>query len=170
MNERAFVKDGTFTTNKNEYGVKNLFRYADKFFLNESEILDMYKEIPFLNGGLFDCLDKPDDNGKVQYVDGFSRNPKKQAIIPDSLFFSDEQETDLNDIYGTRNKTYKVKGLVKLLDSYKFTVTENTPLKKKSPWILNCWGRYLKTSWLAITLKPRQLPASRQVPSIPRVR
>lgn len=131
MNERAFVKDGSFTTNKNEYGVKNLFRYADKFSLNESEILDMFKEIPFLNGGLFDCLDKPDDNGKVQYVDGFSRNPKKQAIIADSLFFGDEQEVDLNDIYGTRNKTYKVKGLVKLLDSYKFTVTENTPLEEE---------------------------------------
>jgi len=131
MGERGFAKEGSFPENKNEYGVKNLFRYADKFSIKEKEVIGLFKDIPFLNGGLFDCLDKPNDEGKIIYVDGFSRNPKKQADVPDFLFFNDELEVDLNEIFGTRNKKYKVKGLINLLDSYKFTVTENTPIEEE---------------------------------------
>lgn len=131
MNERAFAKDNGYPANKNEYGVKNLFRYVDKFTISENEVLALFADIPFLNGGLFDCLDKEDENMKVIYVDGFSREPKKQAILPDYLFFHEEQDIDLNEIYGTRNKKYKTKGLIDLLDSYKFTITENTPLEEE---------------------------------------
>ncbi len=131
MKERAFAKDSGYPANKNEYGVKNLFRYEDKFTLNKTEVLALFADIPFLNGGLFDCLDKEDDNKKVIYVDGFSREPKKQAILPDYLFFHEEQDIDLNEIYGTRNKKYRVKGLIDLLGSYKFTITENTPLEEE---------------------------------------
>lgn len=131
MGERGFAKEGSFPENKNEYGVKNLFRYADKFSIKEKEVIELFKDIPFLNGGLFDCLDKPNDEGKVVYVDGFSRNPKKQADVPDFLFFSDELEVDLNEIFGTKNKKYTAKGLINLLDSYKFTVAENTPIEEE---------------------------------------
>jgi hypothetical protein len=131
MGERKFAIEGSFEDHKKEYGVKNLFRYADQFLINEKDALKLFENIPFLNGGLFDCLDKYDDNGKMQYVDGFSRNAKKRSNIPNVLFFSDEDEVDLNKIYGTKNKRFKVKGLINILDSYKFTVTENTPLKKK---------------------------------------
>ncbi len=131
MGERGFAREGSFPENKNEYGVKNLFRYADKFSIKEEEVVELFKDIPFLNGGLFDCLDKPNDEGKVVYVDGFSRNPQKQANVPDFLFFSDELEVDLNEIFGTKNKKYKVKGLINLLDSYKFTVAENTPIEEE---------------------------------------
>ena len=98
MGERGFAKEGSFSENKNEHGVKNLFRYADKFSIKEKEVIELFKDIPFLNGGLFDCLDKPNDEGKIIYVDGFSRNPKKQADVPDFLFFNDELEVDLNEI------------------------------------------------------------------------
>ncbi|MCS7054525.1 MAG: Eco57I restriction-modification methylase domain-containing protein, partial [Ignavibacterium sp.] len=131
MNERKFVKDGDFITNKNEYGVKNLFRYSELFKISEEEALNLFKDIPFLNGGLFDCLDKPNDDGKILYVDGFSRNSKKKAIIPDYLFFSEEEEVDLNKVYGTRNRNYTFKGLINILKSYKFTLTENTPLEEE---------------------------------------
>lgn len=131
IEERGFVKEGTFQENRAEYGVKNLFRYADKFLISEADIIELFKEIPFLNGGLFDCLDKPDDEGKIIYVDGFSRNPKKQSHIPDYIFFTTENEVDLNEIYGTRNKRYKVQGLINLLESYKFTVAENTPVEEE---------------------------------------
>ena len=130
MGERCFAKEGSFAEHKNEYGVKNLFRYANKFTLKEKEVVELFKDIPFLNGGLFDCLDKPDEEGKILYVDGFSRNNKKQAQMPDFLFFSDELEVDLNKIFVTTNKKYKVKGLINLLDSYKFTVAENTPIEE----------------------------------------
>lgn len=131
MDERGFAKNGTIEENRNEYGVKNLFRYADLFSISEKEVLTLFQDVPFLNGGLFDCLDKPDDSGKILYSDGFSRNPKKRAIVPDYLFFGNEQECDLNEIFGTRNKKYKVKGLIEILSSYKFTIAENTPLEEE---------------------------------------
>ncbi len=131
IEERSFAKDGTFQENKSEYGVKNLFRYANKFLISEANIIELFTEIPFLNGGLFDCLDKPDDDGKIIYVDGFSRNTKKQSHIPDYVFFASENEVDLNEIYGTKNKRYKVQGLINLLESYKFTVAENTPIEEE---------------------------------------
>lgn len=131
MNERAFAEDSGFPINKSEYGVKNLFRYADKFNITQDEVLELFANIPFLNGGLFDCLDKNSKNKKVVYVDGFSREPKKQAIVPDYLFFCEEHEVDLNQYYGTSNKRYKVRGLINLLESYKFTISENTPLEEE---------------------------------------
>jgi type I restriction-modification system DNA methylase subunit len=131
MNERGFAKEGTFLENKNNYGVKNLFRYAGDFSVDEKEALALFKDIPFLNGGLFDCLDKENDQDKVVYGDGFSRNPKKQAIVPDFLFFGAEEEYDLNAIFGTKNKRYKVKGLFNILSAYKFTVAENTPVEEE---------------------------------------
>ena len=131
MNERVFAKDGSFEENKKEHGVKNLFRYLDLFSIGEKEVLALFKEVPFLNGGLFDCLDKEDDDKNVIYIDGFSRNSKKQADVPDYLFFSAEQEIDLNETYGTKNKHYKAKGLIDILSSYKFTITENTPIEEE---------------------------------------
>ena len=132
MNERKFAKDGgNIKTNVEEYGVKNLFRYSDLFNVSEKEVMQMFKDVPFLNGGLFDCLDKPNEDGKIMYVDGFSRNPKKQAILPDYIFFGEEREIDLNNIYATKNKKYKSRGLIKLLESYKFTVAENTPIEEE---------------------------------------
>ena len=132
MDERKFAKDGgSIKTNGEEYGVKNLFRYADLFTISEKEAMQLFKDVPFLNGGLFDCLDKPDEAGKIVYVDGFSRNPKKQAVVPDYIFFGEEREVDLNDIFATKNKKYKSRGLIDLLESYKFTVAENTPIEEE---------------------------------------
>lgn len=131
MDERKFAKEGDINANREEYGVKNLFRYADLFSIPEHEVTELFKDIPFLNGGLFDCLDKPNDNGKIEYVDGFSRNKNKRAHVPDFLFFGDNRNVDLNGIYGTQNKTYITKGLITILESYKFTVAENTPIEEE---------------------------------------
>lgn len=126
MDSRKFAKDGDFHTNKDEFDVKNLYRYADLFTISDKEATKLFEAVPFLNGGLFDCLDKEKD-----YVDGFSRNPKKKAIVPDFLFFAEEKEVDLNDVYGTKNKRYSSRGLINLLESYKFTVAENTPIEEE---------------------------------------
>lgn len=131
IEERKFAKKGDLKTNAEEYGVKNLFRYADLFNIPENEVLALFKEVPFLNGGLFDCLDKPNEENKILYVDGFSRNKMKQSIVPDYIFFSQENEVDLNEIYGTKNKKYKSRGLINLLESYKFTIAENTPFEEE---------------------------------------
>jgi len=131
IEERKFADEGDITVNVKEYGVKNLFRYPGMFMSSKQEVIDIFKEIPFLNGGLFDCLDKTDPNGKVFYGDGFSRNPQKRATIPDFLFFGEEKEVDLNKVFGTKNKRYSTKGLFTLLSGYKFTVTENTPIDEE---------------------------------------
>lgn len=135
MAERAFAKEGTFFEHKKEHGLKTLFRYADQFAISPDEALALFAEIPFLNGGLFDCLDKEDEQGKVRYVDGFSRNPKKRAQVPDRLFFTDDAlEVDLTDSYDPRAATrivHKVRGLCDILHRYKFTVAENTPIEEE---------------------------------------
>ena len=41
--------------------------------------------------------------------------------------FSDEINVDLNKEYGTKNKKYKVRGLIDILSSYNFTIDENDP-------------------------------------------
>jgi len=132
MNDRHFTEEGDFKTNKKEYGVKNLYRYRNKFLISENEVLNLFKSIPFLNGGLFDCLDKEtsDERKKIIYVDGFSRNPKKQAIIPDFLFFQKEEEKiDLSQYELGKNKP--VRGLTEILKTYNFTIDENTPVDQE---------------------------------------
>ena len=131
MTDRRFTEDhGGYV--KKDHGVKTLFRYKGLFAINEKDVLSLFSKVPFLNGGLFDCLDKDDpESGKHLFVDGFTRNADKQADLPDFLFFSNEQEIDLNVTYGTKNKKYIVKGLIKILDAYKFTVAENTPIEEE---------------------------------------
>lgn len=131
MEKRGFATEGDFLSNKNHYGVKNLYRHAELFNMPHHEAVALFKDVPFLNGGLFDCLDKEDNSGKVVYIDGFSRNIKKQAVVPDYLFFESEEEVDLNEVYGTRGAKYKVKGLINILAGYKFTVAENTPVEEE---------------------------------------
>jgi len=130
MNERKFADESGYPANKKEYGVKNLYRYADKFLINKNEVLNLFKDIPFLNGGLFDCLDKENETGKVIYIDGFSRNKVKQAIIPDYLFFQEnEEKVDLSNYILGANKP--VRGLIEILNSYNFIIDENTPIDQE---------------------------------------
>ena len=129
---RKFASDGTRSEQRNEYGIKNIYRYQKLFAVDEDEAINLFSSIPFMNGGLFDCLDKEDENGKIVYVDGFTRNNKKQPKIPNFLFFSDEQSIDLSRAYGDKKHTKeKVRGLINLLNGYKFTITENTPIEEE---------------------------------------
>ena len=135
MDKRAFAREGAFEAHKKEYGVKTLLRYADQFAIAKEDALALFAGIPFLNGGLFDCLDKEDERGRVVYVDGFSRNPRKWAQVPDILFFMpQEREVDLTAAYDPSSKKpllRKVRGLFDILNSYKFTVAENTPVEEE---------------------------------------
>ncbi len=129
---RAFAKDEGFQKNKATYGVDTLFRYEDHF-QDPDEILSRFADVPFLNGGLFECLDRTEEETqKKAYVDGFSRNPKKRPVLPNRLFFSPELKVDLSDAYGEpKRKNETVRGLIRLLNSYKFTIVENTPLDQE---------------------------------------
>ena len=130
ISERKFAHQEGYPVNKSDHGVKTLYRYKDKFLISEKEVLNLFKGIPFLNGGLFDCLDKEDETGRVIYIDGFSRNPKKQAIMPDYIFFQQEEErVDLSQ-YGLGSNR-PVRGLIEILKGYNFTIDENTPIDQE---------------------------------------
>ncbi len=125
---RGFRGDGYGT----HRGIDYLMRYK-KYFKDPEVFLDiMNKTVPFLNGGLFECLD---DKYQNLYIDGFSDQMTKgeQLIVPDYLFFGTAEEVDLSAEYGIKNKGTKqaaVKGLINILKSYKFTITENTPIEE----------------------------------------
>ena len=128
---RKFATDDGFWKNRSQYGVKTLFRYADAFIKPESA-LQLFEDIPFLNGGLFECLDREDDNGKVQYLDGFSRNKSKHPSVPNELFFGEPRVVDLSAIYADKKRrNQKVRGLIHILSGYKFTIVENTPIEQE---------------------------------------
>ena len=114
------------------YMVHNLYRYRD-YFKDSSRALEFLSTVPFLNGGLFECLDSFDEENpeKVVRIDGFSDRPDNEIDVPDYLFFSEEKTVDLNEVYGTRNKRYKVRGLINIFESYKFTINENTPIEEE---------------------------------------
>lgn len=125
---RGFRGDGYGT----HRGIDYLMRYK-KYFKDPDAFLQMMNQtVPFLNGGLFECLD---DKYQNLYIDGFSDQMTKgeQLIVPDYLFFGVEEQVDLSTEYGVSNNGTKqaaVKGLINILKSYKFTITENTPIEE----------------------------------------
>lgn len=130
---RGFAADEGFLKNRQTYDINNLYRYEELFATPREEILKAFEDIPFLNGGLFECLDRADEStGKKMYIDGFSRNSKKRPHVPNRLFFDAGETADLSGAYGdTKRKAERVEGLVKILQRYKFTIVENTPIDQE---------------------------------------
>ena len=131
IGKRGFAENKSFFENKSKnYNIKNLYRY-EEFFVNKNttEIMKLFSQIPFLNGGLFECLDEKKVKNKIYYWDGFSRVKKRQAFVPNNLFFSQEQTVDLSSEYNnSKMKAVKVSGIVEILKKYNFTIEENTPI------------------------------------------
>ena len=126
-NNRRFRGEG-----RQHYNITSLYRHKD-YFIDPDDALRRFEAIPFLNGGLFECLDAPskEDATKILRVDGFSDREDNPLFVPNLLFFSDERTVDLNAAYGTRGKRHKVRGLIDILSSYKFTIAENTPIEEE---------------------------------------
>ena len=118
------IKDENGNTRKfassSKRDVKTLYRYAELFSICEQEVINLFAEVPFLNGGLFECLDKTRYSDGVELCynfDGFSRNDarfadgrfKHRAVVPNNLFFAPET------------------GLISILSRYNFTIEENSP-------------------------------------------
>jgi type I restriction-modification system DNA methylase subunit len=130
---RVFAKDEGFLKNRVTYDVNNLYRYESLFREEPDAALANFQDIPFLNGGLFECLDRTEDGtDKKRYIDGFSRNAKKRPVVPDRLFFDSGETADLSAIYDDKKrKAEKVTGLINILNRYKFTIVENTPIDQE---------------------------------------
>ena len=122
-----------FRNGRGDFDNNKLMRYED-YFINPQLFVELAnKTVPFLNGGLFDCLD---DKDKKMYYDGFSDTEKsrKALVVPDFLFFGEEAGTDidLSEWYGDKNKKkVSARGIIDILKRYNFTVEENTPFDKE---------------------------------------
>ena len=101
-------------------------------FRNPQSFVDLAnRTVPFLNGGLFDCLDDVD---KDTYIDGFSNREKvqKSLFVPDYLFFIKNHIVDLSLFYNDKKKSkVKIDGIINILKHYNFTVEENTPFDQE---------------------------------------
>ena len=123
------IKDRSFRTKtgSNNYGVTNIYRYRT-FFQNpdEEQIKKLFEQTPFLNGGLFECLDREASPEEVKTydktirqeknmirIDGFSDKPENKINLPNELFFCEDEQN---------------LGLINLLGQYQFTVEESTPV------------------------------------------
>ena len=106
---RAFsTKDNRAHRDFNKYRCRALLADPQGF-------LAMLRGVPFVNGGLFDCLDDFEGrNAGGRRIDAFTDNPAqhRDLSVPASLFFAPER------------------GLFPLFERYKFTVEENTPLDR----------------------------------------
>ena len=119
IEERSFAEKSFDGIPNEQYGIKSYFRDDNKssfFTVSHKEMQEHFEGVPFLNGGLFECLDYDvphgKDSHKVHYVDGFSRNAERRAFVPNALFWS-EDEANL--------------GLIPIFSRYNFTVEESTP-------------------------------------------
>ena len=119
----------------------SLYRYQDE--MNDPEsLIRLFKKTPFINGGLFDCLDSEESTTRGGYrIDCFSDNLNHRGLlsIPNRLFFGPT-------------------GLIDLFERYKFTVEENTPTEQEVALDPELLGKVSRTYWPPTTRRrARQL-------------
>ena len=105
IGERRFSQQ-----NNDDHRNFSVYRYQDEM-ADADSLLDLFAQTPFINGGLFDCLDIFDSTGAGGIrIDCFTDNARHRRgySIPNCLFFDED-------------------GLITLFNRYKFTVEENTP-------------------------------------------
>ena len=127
--DRTFRTTTNGKPNSNNYLVTNIYRYQNVFLQQDKNaILRLFERTPFLNGGLFECLDRAANEDEQQAyekdqdirkerlairIDGFSDRDDNPLCVPNGLFFNHDEGNP---------------GLVQLLAQYQFTVEESTPL------------------------------------------
>ena len=114
IDKRVFSKEEQSTH-------RDFFRYRYKDEIADIDgLLVLFSKTPFINGGLFDCLDSFENYTAGGYrIDCFTDNindPSKREYqmvsVPNRLFFDDD-------------------GLITLFDRYKFTIEESTPVEQE---------------------------------------
>ncbi len=100
--------------NRDDHRNFSVYRYHREI-ADPEQLVALFAQTPFINGGLFDCLDSFDSTGSGGVrVDCFTDTAKHRQgySIPNRLFFGDD-------------------GLITLFNRYKFTVEENTPAERE---------------------------------------
>lgn len=132
-NEGNNEMERKFKENRGQWDDNKLMRYKS-LFKDPELFLDLANStVPFLNGGLFECLD---DKPKGIYIDGFSdlKEVQKKLIVPDFLFFGEDKnrKVDLSKHYGDKKMSeVQTVGIIDILKRYNFTIEENTPFDKE---------------------------------------
>ena len=109
-----YQKRGFSKKNNSDHRNFNKWRYKDEIKSPE-KFSQLMNKIPFMNGGLFDCLDSfeasTNENKKGFRLDCFTDNPRQREslCVPNRLFFGDQ-------------------GIIEIFNRYKFTLEEDTPL------------------------------------------
>ena len=101
--------------NREDTRNSNKYRYAD-MLQNGDAFLEHLKQVPFVNGGLFDSLDSFEGkNAGGVRVDCFTdwENHRRKLHVPTKLFFE------------------KDNGIFEIFSRYKFTIEENTPVEQE---------------------------------------
>ena len=110
IDKRAFS-----TRSRREHRNSSKYRYAD-LLNNPDAFLTYLQQVPFVNGGLFDCLDTFEGTraGGAR-IDCFTddAHARQQLHVPAKVFFDENA------------------GLFPLFSHYKFTVEENTPVEQE---------------------------------------
>ena len=122
---RAVLQNLFFATLNTEIGQRSFSSVSNRTHRNfskyrfrnqiadEAALMDLFGQTPFINGGLFDCLDTETAPSQGGYrIDCFSDVDYPKLSIPNRLFFGDD-------------------GLITLFEKYKFTVEENTPVERE---------------------------------------
>lgn len=127
------ISERRFRNGRSDYDNNKLMRYESLFTDPDLFVNIANRTVPFLNGGLFDCLDDKDNHN---YIDGFSDREvvQKALIVPDYLFFGEEvgKNIDLSEWYGDNTKKkVSARGIIDILKRYNFTVEENTPFDQE---------------------------------------
>jgi len=127
-----------------DYLGHHVYRHS-ALFADPLKALETFASVPFLNGGLFECLDteiasddpraghaEPERQRLILRIDGFSDQLDKQPRIPNVLFFGGAKGVDLSGWFEKAKAPRDVPGLIDLFERYKFTVEENTPLEEEA--------------------------------------
>ena len=127
IDRRRFSTEG-YSTNR------DFSRYRYKRQMDDpNKLLSLFAQTPFINGGLFDCLDTWEATGENSYrIDCFSDNQYHKVSIPNRFFFDEKR------------------GLIPLLQLYKFTVEENTPIDQEVALDPELLGRVFENLLAAI--------------------
>ena len=128
-----------FSTVKNKtHRNFSLYRYR-KEIEKPDDLIARFEKTPFVNGGLFDCLDSfESETGGGYRIDCFSDAHYQKVSIPNRLFFTDQS------------------GLFPLLNRYKFTVEENTPIEQEVALDPELLGKVFENLLAATTQETRE--------------
>ena len=136
IGQRRFSKQNT--VDHRNFAV---YRYRNEI-ADPERLRALFAQTPFVNGGLFDCLDSFDAGRGSLRVDCFTDNPSHRAghSVPNHLFFGDAGSP----------------GIIDLFRRYRFTVEENTPAEQEVALDPELLGKVFENLLAAVNPETRQ--------------